>query len=194
MTDLNIPDHCVLRGTDESGAVFSALEHYRYVLWRVWGTGPVMVWVMINPSTACALKDDATIRKCCGFARKMLYSGIVVVNLFGFRSRDPQDLLGSWNGSHNDREWAPRPFAQIHGPDNDACIEAVAKHTGAKRLWCGWGASLPELVEPRVRELSPFLSQFSLLCFGTSKGGAPRHPLMLPYRTPAVAWSLPAIV
>jgi hypothetical protein len=44
-----------------------------------------LVFVMLNPSTADASKDDATIRRCIGFAKQLKFGGIKVVNLFAFR-------------------------------------------------------------------------------------------------------------
>lgn len=75
------------------GAVISQDQLYRYLLWRRWGTGPVVTWLMCNPSTADATVDDATIRKCTGFAKRWGFDGIHVINLFALRSRDPLALL-----------------------------------------------------------------------------------------------------
>ena len=76
-----------------SGAVISQDQLYRYFLWRRWGTGRVITWLMLNPSTADANTNDATIRKCIGFAKRWGYDGIHVLNLFALRSRDPLCLL-----------------------------------------------------------------------------------------------------
>ena len=55
---------------------------YRYALWRCWDPSlPPMVIVMCNPSTADGKLNDATIRKCIGFARAFGFGGICVVNL-----------------------------------------------------------------------------------------------------------------
>jgi len=184
MTELPLPDSCICRGDDASGAVFSAMESYRYVLWRVWENClPSMVWCMLNPSTASELEDDATIRKCKGFATRLSFGGIVVVNLFGFRARDPVDLgLMHMRGGS----------ARAAGEDNDVLISTVTDFVGNKRLWCGWGASLPSLVRPRVEELRPLLLAHSLLCLGTSRDGSPRHPLMLSYREEPRPWMIPS--
>lgn len=178
-----LPDTCLLRGSRESGCVVSSMEHYRYALWRFWdlsGLVRPMIWCMLNPSKADHTLDDPTIRKCRGFAMRLGYPGFVVVNLFGFRATRPESLLNLQMSG-----------AVGMGYDNDLVMEAVARATGAKRLWCAWGASLPQLVRPRVQELRPFLESFSLLCLGTSKDGSPRHPLMLGYRTEPRPWVPP---
>src|SRR5271154_3410516 len=67
---------------------------YRYWLTRTWDpTKPVLNWIMLNPSTADANKDDATIRRCMNFAKHWHYGGIAVYNLFAFRATDPKVLL-----------------------------------------------------------------------------------------------------
>jgi hypothetical protein len=74
------------------GALLSEDGRYRYRLWRLWDDlAPVMVWVMLNPSTADADLDDPTIRKCIGFAKANRHGGIIVVNLFAWRATDPKE-------------------------------------------------------------------------------------------------------
>ena len=52
-------------------AVISPCGAYRYLLTRQIGAGAkVATFIMLNPSTADAERDDATIRKCVGFARR----------------------------------------------------------------------------------------------------------------------------
>lgn len=75
------------------GARISPNGKYRYSLWRYWDVQkPVVVWIMLNPSTADADIDDPTIRKCSKFARTWGYGGIIVVNLFVLRATDPRIL------------------------------------------------------------------------------------------------------
>ena len=77
------------RGT----AVLSADQTRRYLLTRRWDDGPLMAWVMLNPSTADARTDDATITRCVRRARDLgAFGGIAVVNLFSLRATDPRAL------------------------------------------------------------------------------------------------------
>lgn len=51
------------------------MGEYRYLLTRtvdplLASTGPTLLFVMLNPSTADERVDDPTIRRCAGFARR----------------------------------------------------------------------------------------------------------------------------
>lgn len=52
-----------------------------------------ILFIMLNPSTADAEQDDATIRRCKTFAVKFKCTELVVVNLFAYRATKPKDLL-----------------------------------------------------------------------------------------------------
>ena len=151
---------------DDSTAVISPCETYRYVLTRrLIKPRPVfpqrMVFLMLNPSTADAKLDDATIRRCKSFARREGRHELVVVNLYALRSTDP---AGLW--SHDD------PV----GPDNDNAILAAARMT--REIVCAWGVNARK---DRVAHVLALLrAGVSLACLGTTKDGHPRHPLMLP--------------
>ena len=55
-------------GADDTGAAISPCGRYRYALWRKWSDmGPLATFLMLNPSTADASENDATIRKCIGW-------------------------------------------------------------------------------------------------------------------------------
>lgn len=61
----------IVKGNDIAGAVFSAYENYRYLLWRVWNKRlPIMMLVGLHPSTADERLDDKTIIRGVAFARR----------------------------------------------------------------------------------------------------------------------------
>jgi hypothetical protein len=143
-------------------AVFSDDGTYRYRLTRTWGdSGRHAVWLMLNPSTAGALADDPTIRRCTGFSRAWGLDGLVVVNLFALRATDPAELARH-----------PDPV----GPGNDdfvrravAASPVVIAAWGAQRMAAARGARW-RLELDRAADV---------LCLGTTKDGEPRHPLFV---------------
>src|ERR1700680_305374 len=78
----------------ERDAVLSDCGVYRYLLRRVWDRDKIRVLiVMLNPSTADAQVDDATIRSLFRLCRRLGYGSFEVVNLFAFRATDPDELF-----------------------------------------------------------------------------------------------------
>lgn len=142
-------------------AVLSPCALYRYRLGRTWDeTLRPAVFVMLNPSTADAARDDPTIRRCVGFAKSWGCGGIVVVNLYGWRSADSRAL---------------RAAADPVGPDNDRHIRAAAEQ--GHPVVAAWGSvGKPESRVRRVRELLAEVG-VPVKCLGLTKFGGPRHPL-----------------
>lgn len=145
-------------------AILSECGLFRYWLLRRWGQGKPLLFVMLNPSTADAVDDDATIRRCAGFATDHGYGGFEVVNLFAFRATDPQDLrAGGWKV----------------GPDNDHHIAEATKRAGG--ICVAWGANAKGLSRPAgVLRLLRLHSNVAIHCLGVTASGHPQHPLMLP--------------
>jgi hypothetical protein len=76
----------------ERDAVISNCRQYRYLLRRTRdAVKPRARYVMLNPSTADADIDDATIRSCIRLAKGLGYGSFEVVNLFA--SRRPTLLI-----------------------------------------------------------------------------------------------------
>lgn len=74
-------------------AIFSKCGNYRKSLTRRWDTLlPTVNFIMLNPSTADASKDDPTIRRCIGFAKSWGYGAIIVTNLFDYRATNSKEL------------------------------------------------------------------------------------------------------
>jgi hypothetical protein len=113
---------------------------------------------MLNPSTADAAVEDATIRRCIGFARRERAGGIVVVNLYAFRTTDPRQLT---------------PCADPDGPENIRHLKQVAAaHSPVVCAWGVWGGDRGAFVASHMLRQGAHL-----VCLGVTKGGHPRHPL-----------------
>lgn len=153
-----------LFGTEpESTAVLSADGLYRYNLTRTWGDGPVVTFLMCNPSKADASVNDPTIVRCRGFAESWGYDGIDVGNAYGLRSTDPKGL------------WLA---ADPVGPENDDWLIKLAANATVFGwpVVAAWGAN----VKPaRVAQILALPGMGALQCLGVTKSGAPRHPLYL---------------
>ena len=145
-----------MRGT----ATFDPSGRYRYRLGRWWAPGPRAAFVMLNPNRADATSDDPTIRRCISFARRWACGSVEVVNLFGYRTRDPRDLLR---------------VADPVGPDNDRhLLDAIS---AADLVVCAWGGS--RAAARRAGRARDLLGRRELRCLGRTLSGAPRHPLYL---------------
>jgi hypothetical protein len=153
-------------------AAFSPDGLYRYRLDRIWGSGPAIVWVMLNPSTANGRENDPTMRRLLHFSRRDRqgwYGRLVVVNVFAWRSSNPADL---------------RQASDPVGPENDRYIaEAVAE---AATVVAAWGAGIgfaPHALEraDAVMRMLPRPTR----CLGWTQSWHPRHPL---YVRSDVAW------
>ena len=73
--------------------IFSQCKKYRYTLERdLMGTGPVVLFIGINPSTANADSDDSTVRAWTRFADNMNASKFYVANIFNLVGKICRDL------------------------------------------------------------------------------------------------------
>ncbi len=98
-------------------AIISACKQYRYSLTRTVGDSKkCCVFIMLNPSTANATEDDATIRRCIGYAKNWSCGELSVVNLFAYRAKKPVDMMAADDpiGQYNDHHIA-LALARIRG-------------------------------------------------------------------------------
>lgn len=150
----------------KSSADLSTCGKYRYHLTREWGFGGrTMLFVMLNPSTADAMQDDPTIRRCMRFAKDAGFDGIGVVNLFAYRATDPDEL---------------KRGGDIIGRANDVTIVNAARKASCVVL--AWGAH-GDAYKQRVRDVVVKLTvacSSSLNHLGLTASGQPKHPLYLP--------------
>ncbi|GAC1649305.1 MAG: DUF1643 domain-containing protein [Candidatus Dormibacteraceae bacterium] len=146
-------------------AHFSSDGRYRYWLTRAWAPLPWLNFICLNPSTADAKTDDATVRKLRAFAQRWGFGGFCLTNLFAYRSTDPRRL---------------RAASDPIGPDNDRWILNVASQ--ASTIVLAWGAVRQRERAVRVLKLLDSIrvpSAVGLYCLSVTKAGQPGHPLYL---------------
>jgi hypothetical protein len=149
-------------------ADLSTCGQYRYSLTREWSqSGGLVLFIGLNPSTADAMKDDPTIRRCASFAEAWGYGGLLMANLFAYRATDPADMLD---------------VLDPVGPTNDACLRRMASK--ARLVVAAWGTHGTHLGrDAQVRAMLPRLHYLRL-----TKDGHPGHPLYLPGHLTPTLW------
>lgn len=154
-----------------SSAKISDCGTYRYELIREWSTSELapdtvkegqVVFCLLNPSTADAVKDDRTITRCVGFAQDWEYSRLVVVNLYAYRTPNPDDL--------------PNCSDPV-GESNDKYILKYAKD--AALFVVGWGTKIPTRI--RQNDVLDMLRSYNIEVYalGVNDDGTPKHPSRL---------------
>lgn len=158
----------------ERDAVISDCGRYRYLLRRAWDHAkPRALFIMLNPSTANAEVDDATIRSCIRLSKSWGYGSFEVVNLFGLRATAPIEL-----------ERADDP----NGPDNDRIREAAISRCDV--VICAWGANAYHLTSGVAQHVCGLIRSYrpAVYCLGKTKIGSPKHPLYIKSGTPLEAY------
>ena len=106
----------------QRSAEISACKRYRYALRRTWDVSrPAVLFIGLNPSTADATTEDNTSRVCINYARRWGYGGLLIGNLFAYRSTDPERL------------YACRDPV---GRDNDAWLRRLQEESAL--VVCAW--------------------------------------------------------
>jgi len=150
----------------ESEAYFDEDKIYRYLLYRKWGNLKKKVtWIMLNSSTADETLDDPTIRRCIGFAKQFDADELDIVNLFAYRSTNPEKLY---------------TVEDPVGKENDDYIRKSIEKSSLIIL--GWG-NHGKLLNRSDEVISKLLKPYSDKVFALKilKNGEPGHPLYIPY-------------
>ena len=126
------------------------------------------MFVGLNPSTADETENDATIRKCMGFAKGWGFGGVSMVNLYSFCSRHPGDLL------------------TIADPVNDWNRTALAYQASKSSLViAAWGTLHKQWRAPlkwdETIEATKAAIGKPMECLKFTKDSNPWHPLYVPY-------------
>jgi len=119
-----------------------------------------VVFIMLNPSTASAEKNDPTVARCCAYAILWKFRRLVVLNIFAIRSTDPKILYSDLD-----------PV----GPENNINIQNCSK--GAGLIVCAWGVHGKHL--ERGQEVLKMLRHKNPHYLKLTKEGIPQHPLYL---------------
>jgi hypothetical protein len=123
-----------------------------------------VVFIMLNPITANAELDDATIRRCMSYTHSWGGSKLIVVNLFAYRATDPKMLTS-------------KEVVDPVGCLNDEAIRIAAnyanRHNGKiVAVWDETGKLLG-----RSSKVLTNLHSNNVTCLKQNKSGEPAHPL-----------------
>ncbi|CAE6877147.1 DUF1643 domain-containing protein [Paraburkholderia domus] len=157
-------------------AIISNCGLYRYRLGRSFSKpGIRFAYFGVNPSTADADLDDQTVMKWRGFTDRNCGAGFVVGNVFAYRATNVKELAG---------------VEDPVGPLNASHLTDIM--TYADILVPCWGdrAKVPKDLRRQFDIMTArlFCTGKPVMAFGSTKGGDPKHPLMLAYDTELVAW------
>lgn len=154
-----------------SGAKFSKCKLYRYALWRIWNKTKqeesdtkMLLFLMLNPSTADEIKNDPTVERCEIRAKEYGFDGLFVANIFAFRSTDPAGL---------------KTTKDPVGPYNDYWIKNLAYLS--HQIICGWGNH--GKYKDRGKQVCKMLRDNGYLPYALqiNRDGSPKHPLYIGY-------------
>lgn len=164
----------------ERSCVFSTDRRYRYLLTientEAQADAGIVNFLMLNPSTADEIVNDPTVERCQrrAFDRGLngrRFRGLIVTNLFGYRSTDPAEL---------------KKIADPVGPDNDYAILQSAQR--ADLVICAWGEH-----GARWKRAGKVVSMLrnagiKLHALKLNGSGHPAHPLYIGYEVQPFVW------
>ncbi len=156
----------------DSGAIFSDCGKYRHSLRRVWGEGPRLNMLMLNPSKAGEVENDPTVSRQITRASMLGMASLTVTNIFDFIATDPKDMK---------REQFPC------STQNDFYIrsEAMKAIASGGMVVCAWGKD--GTYRGRGKEVRRILRDVPLHALKVTCG-EPWHPLYLPYSLQPFPW------
>src|SRR5205814_5553325 len=149
-----------------SEACISSEKVYRWWLFRCWEpTLPLIIWVMMNPSTADHQKNDPTILKVIRYSTRWGYGAVLVLNIYAFRSSRPENL--------------PQVMSAAVGWANDWWIKTIFTYAKRKKVpvVCAWGVKHGDRGR-QVRQIAAGL-RLRLQCLEIALNGEPKHPRFL---------------
>ena len=171
---MNAPFAKDLFGNDtmERTAIFAGEE--RIELGRRWGPGPIACVIGCNPSTANAYGDDPTSLWWNAWFQLFGFGGYRAVNLYPFCTSSPVECRRKADWHQTDDWYARDQMLMTNLPH----VVKVAKESA--QIFVCWGniAWDDMWIEHVVEEIQSGVEPWpDLWCWGTTKHGAPTHPM-----------------
>ena len=141
-------------------AIISDCNLYRYELHRTWDKNkPKVLFIMLNPSTADAIHDDATTIRCINYAKRWGFGSIMIGNIYPFRAKRPKDL----------KRWINDDSVDVKSYSSNVDHVEMMIDT-ADLIVCAWGSN--------YQGIPDWLEYYDLHYLELCKDGiTPKHPL-----------------
>ena len=151
-------------------ASISGCGTYRHWLTRQWGPNRSsrVCWIMLNPSTADHQKDDPTLLRIIKFSQSWGYDGLIVVNLYPFRSSSPKKCK-SWLAAGQVLGRIDSNLVVLANAVEFSSLTMAAWGNGAD-----WDTRIVANVLGKINSTPPTTL---IHCLGTTRAGNPKHPL-----------------
>ena len=154
-------------------AVLSKNTRHRYLLTRHTGANMrlsrLVNFIVLNPSTADAVDDDSTIRRCRKFAQSWGFDMMAVTNLWSYRTKNPGELF------------AALPFSPQIDSRNLAVVKLVARTANLTVVAYGNKGGRDQ----RDEHILDILEEVRVdpKALRVTAAGFPGHPLYVPANT-----------
>ncbi len=134
----------------------------------------VILWIMLNPSTADANEDDQTIATIARFSTRWGYNHLLVGNLYAYRTKHPKIMFS-----------AMKAGIDIVGPHNDIWLRRMVVRARASGgdVMAAWGVNAKP---DRVKEVQAIAGEMK--CLKVNGDGSPIHPLYQPNDLVPTVW------
>ncbi|MCL8382115.1 DUF1643 domain-containing protein [Xanthobacter aminoxidans] len=161
---------------------------FRHKLARWWGpagqTDPYswLPWIMLNPSTADGKVNDPTLLRIIRFSWMWGFNGLVVFNLYPWRTSSPRELAQTVVG------WADRQYWWVRDTiwrNHNRIAKELEAIDAAMVAWGSPAGSLGLETEMWAEQLFDTINcdtsqrerTLQLWCLGKTKAGDPIHPM-----------------
>lgn len=194
-------------GADGKPLTSKEYNDYEAFLWRPylerqWGRqdSPLLLFVLMNPSSANAAYDDNSTRRCLDIAERHGFGGMIITDIWSLRSTGNERLL-SEPGAAGDNMAYLQIFTAgdintggeyyrrlMTLKNNLDFVAAALKNPRVTKVYCGWGEHKEPDERQRLKETAALLrsSKKPLVCASQNEDGSPKYVLYTPVGAPLV--------